>query len=97
MAILMTADKAELIATCDCGCEDAFHIKVYEEEDIGVKGFLTFMKSDFDTEYSKNPWRAFKIKMKKIWMILRGQDYCYSDVIMSKEDFERFKEYINQF
>ena len=55
------------------------------------------MKSNSDSEYYKNPWRAFKIKMKKIWFILRGKDYCYSDTVMTKEDFEVFKEYVNQF
>ena len=97
MAVFMTEDKQELIVTCNCGCMDSFCIKVYEEEDCDLYGYAGFMKNDFNTEYDKNPWRAFKIKMKKIWCILCGKDYYYSDVIMTKEDFERFKAYVNRF
>lgn len=42
-------------------------------------------------------WQVFKRKIKKIWCILRGKDYFYSDTIMSEADFEEFKKYINQF
>lgn len=35
--------------------------------------------------------------MKKIVSILRNKDYVYSDLILSKKDFEEFKEYVNQF
>ena len=38
-----------------------------------------------------------KEKLKKIWAIIRNKDYYYSDVVMNGEDFNRFKEYINQF
>jgi hypothetical protein len=97
MSVLMTKDKKEIIVTCKCGCMDAFHVKIYEEEDMDYYGFLCFMKADFNTEYDKTPWRAFKVKMKKLWMILRGKDYCYSDTIMTKAEFEQFKAYVNQF
>lgn len=98
MAVFMTKDKKELIVTCDCGCEKSFHIAVDDScKDLDYYGFLGFMKNNFDTEYDLNLWRAFKIKMKKIWCILRGKDYFYSDTVMKKADFEEFKRYINQF
>ena len=42
-------------------------------EDIGY-AFLCFLKGNFYTEYNNNPWRAFRVKMRKIWHILRGKD-----------------------
>ncbi len=98
MAVLMTKDKKELIVTCDCGCGQSFHLCIDDEDkDEDLYFFLCFMKNNCDTEYDKNPWRAFKIKMKKIWFILRGKDYCYSDTVMRKADLEEFKAYVNQF
>lgn len=96
MAVLMTKDKKEIIVTCNCGCKSSVNIQIDEMEDIGY-AYLCLLKGNFYTEYNNNPWRAFRIKMKKIWYILRGKDYCYSDTIMTKEDFEEFKRYINQF
>ncbi len=96
MAVLMTKDKKELIITCKCGCENAYHL-VIDPEDEDMYCFLCFLKADFCTEGDKTPWRAFKTRMKKIWTILRGKDYCYSDTVMSKADYEEFKAYVNRF
>lgn len=96
MAVLMTEDKKEIIVTCNCGCKSSVNIRIDEMEDIGY-AFLCFLKGNYYVEYNNNSWRAFKVKMRKIWCILSGKDYCYSDTIMTKEDFEKFKSYINQF
>ena len=98
MSILLTSDKKEIIVTCNCGCRAAFNIAIDDSwKDDDYYAFLCFMKANYDTEYDLTPWRAFKVKARKIWTILRGKDYCYSDVIMSKEEFQIFKEFINQF
>jgi len=97
MSVLISEDKKELIVTCDCGCGQAFNIIIDRDPDIDQYAYLCFMKNNFVTEYEKHPWRAFKSKLKKIWFVLRGKDYCYSDTVMSKKDFEEFKKYINQF
>lgn len=39
---------------------------------------------------------VIKLKLKKIWAILRNKDFYYSEISMSREDFETFKEYINE-
>lgn len=97
MAVLMTKDKKEIIVTCNCGCKSSVNIQIDDMEDMESYAFLCFLKDNFYTEYNNNPWRAFKVKMRKIWHILRGKDYCYSDTIMTKKDYEEFKKYINQF
>ena len=98
MAVLLSKDKKELVVTCDCGCMESFYMKVYEdrETDPGYYSYLSFMKSDDESE-SYGGWQVFKTKIMKIWCILRGKDYFYSDTIMSEADFEEFKNYINQF
>ena len=41
--------------------------------------------------------RCIGRKLKKIWSIIRNNDYFYSDILMSRDDFQKYKEYINQF
>lgn len=66
MSVLMTKDKKELIVTCKCHCEQGFHICI-DNEDDELYGFLCFMKGNFETESNLHFWRAYCIKMKKIW------------------------------
>lgn len=42
-------------------------------------------------------FRCMVEKLKKIWRIIRNKDFYYTDVRMNKEDFQKFKEYVNQF
>ncbi len=95
MSVFLTEDKKEIIITCKCGCEQAFHIAMMDDwKDLDYYSFMCFMRANYDTEYSLGPWRAFKVKIKKIWSILIGKDYCYSDILMSSEDLKKLKEYI---
>lgn len=97
MSLLMTKDKKEIIVTCTCGCHNSFHI-IIDTEDGEDYAFMCFMKGNWYTEYERSsPWSALKLKLKKVWYVLRGKDYYYSDTIMSREDFEEFKRYVNQF
>lgn len=95
MAVFINEKEDELIVTCDCGCDESFHIKV--ENDDNEFAFLTYMKSNWYADQNYTHKNVFLIKLKKIWSILKGKDYHYSDTIMSKEDFETFITYINKF
>lgn len=96
MSVLMSKDKKEIIVTCKCGCMSSYHILIDDEDkEYGQYAFMCFMKSNSDMEFG--PLIAFKRKFRKIWSLIRNKDYCYSDTIMSLEDFEEFKRYINQF
>lgn len=94
MSILFHNKKNELIVTCECGCEESAHIKIEEDDELYL--FLTYMNGKF-YNCSDSIWETVKRKCKKIWCIIRNKDYYYSDIIMNKEDFKKFKEYINQF
>ncbi len=96
MSLFLTKDKKEIIVTCKCGCDQAFHITITDEDD-DFYCLMCFLRANYDTEHNFGPWRAFKIKAKKIWSILIGKDYCYSDVLISKEEFKQFKDYVNSF
>ena len=38
----------------------------------------------------------FKTKLKKIWSIIRNKDFYYSEIIMSKEEFDKFRNALNK-
>ncbi len=98
MSIMMSKDKKELIVTCSCGCDDGVHIiKANSDEYDGSVAYLSYISGNFYKEQENILFGVFKNKLKKILAIIRNKDFYYSDVRMSKEDFQQFKDYINQF
>ena len=98
MAVMISEDKKKLIVTCKCGCQDAIHIKIDDEDkDSDYYVIQTYMNGNWYRDQDDRIFRIIGRKLKKIWAIIRNKDYYYSDVLMSCEDFKRFKEYINQF
>lgn len=98
MAVMISKDNKELIVTCDCGCEDAIHIRV-DDEDKEYDCYLiqTYMNGNWYRDQNDRVFRTIGRKLKKIWAIIRNKDFYYSEVAMSRDDFQRYKEYINQF
>lgn len=94
MAIFYTKDKTELVVTCKDMCGEAAHIKI--DVDDSDYCLLSYMNGNFYKDQN-GIFDTLKWKMKKIWVIIRNKDFYYSDIYMSKEEFETFKEYINQF
>lgn len=102
MSVLKTNDGKELMITCSCGCDSGVSIRV--EQDYWNAG-----KSDNDTfayctilsgNWYKDQYQIIRDvlwqKMKKIWAIIRNKDYYYSEICMTRKDFETFREYINE-
>lgn len=97
MAVLISKDNKELIINCNCGCNDSVHIKIDDQDkNLDYYAFLTYLSSNFYSEQYTG-FRLFAAKAKKIWAIVRGKDYCYSDIVMNKEEFETFVNYMTQF
>ena len=98
MAILISNNKKELIITCKCGCEEAIHFMIADDDKkYGECALMTYMNGNFYKDQNDGVISCIIRKVKKIWAIIRNKDYYYSDVRMSIEDFAKFKEYINQF
>lgn len=98
MAVMISEDKKDLIVTRKCGCQDAIHIKIDDEDkDADYYAIQTYMNGNWYRDQDNRVFRTIGRKLKKIWAIIRNKDYYYSDVLMSCEDFEQFKKYINQF
>jgi len=59
---------------------------------------LSFINSNFARDQEGIfSWYRLKNKLRKIWRVIRNRDYYYSDIVMTKEEFEEFKEYLQCF
>ena len=94
MAIMKNHDGTELMVDCHCGCDDGVRIRL-DKDDFDYYWLMNYTNGHFYSEQNETFWRIFCKKMKKIWAIVRNKDYHYSDICMTKDEFEQFREYIN--
>jgi hypothetical protein len=94
MSVLKSKDDREIIINCICGCDDSVHIKI-DKEDYECYCIITYLNGNFYRD-QKSVFNTFIKKLKKIWAIIRNKDYYYSDIILNEEEFEEFRDYINQ-
>ena len=95
---MISDDKKELIVNCKCGCEDTIYIKVDDKDkDSDYYAIQTYLNGNWYRDQNDRIFRCIVRKLKKIWAIIRNKDFYYSDVFMSRDDFQKYKEYINQF
>ena len=98
MAVMISDNKKELIVTCKCSCQDTIHIKVDDKDkDADYYAIQTYMSGNWYRYQEDTVIRCIGRKLKKSWAIIRNKDYYYSDVLMSRDDFRKYKEYIKQF
>lgn len=94
MAVLKSKSNNEMILSCDCGCDDGMRIKIcHDVEPDGYEDYcyMTYLSGNWYKEQC-----PFTKKLKKIWNIIRNKDFYYSEITLSKEDFEEYKNWINQ-
>lgn len=85
-------------AAAECGCEDAIHIRIDDEDkDVDYYAIQTYLNGNWYRDQNDRVLRIVKRKLKKIWVIIRNRDFYYSELLMNCEDFRKYKEYINQF
>ena len=89
MATLKSSDNKEMIITCSCGCDEGIRVKV--EGFFDEYCYQTYISGNFYKEQA-----GLLDKIKKIWAIIKNKDFYYSEIVMSKEDFEDYKKWINE-
>ena len=96
MAVLKNKDGTELYIDCNCGCDDGIRFKFDKfSDDLDYYCVMTYTNGNYYRGYSETMLRVFCEKLKKIWSIVRNKDYYYSEIIMTKAEFDEFREYIN--
>ena len=94
MSIMKSKDENNLIVDCSCGCDEGFRIRVDKDDDESYM-IVSYVSGNFYKMQNMSLWKVFALKIKKIWRIIFNKDYIYSEICMTKSDFEEFKEYID--
>jgi len=91
------------IVNCHCGCQDGLEFR-FEREDDSVKGhedkgvtyyYISVCTSKWDAEQDHG-FARFKYNLRKIWSILCGKDFYYSELVLTPEEWKQFKEKVNE-
>lgn len=83
----------EFIVNCNCGCSDGMEFKFTSDDEIN-QYYIDLIASKFYTEQNTG-WARFKWTVKKIWKIVRGKDFYYSEIILNEERWNEFKTAVN--
>lgn len=94
MAILKNKDGTELLVDCFCGCDEGIRFRI-DKDCFDYYCFMAYTNGNFYKEQNDSFYGVIHRKLKKIWAIIRNKDYYYADVVMTKDEFEEFREYIN--
>jgi len=85
------SDKKEFTVACDCGCVILrYH---YWDDDTADIHFLEYYVSAFYRD-QYGFWDRVKKKLSLLWMILRGKEFRFHELVLNKEDIENFKKFV---
>lgn len=84
--------KNEYVTFCKCGCGEGIVLKA--DKEIGELS-LQFVSDNFYVMQSKGKM-SFKERIKRIWYIITGKEYCYFDVLIDKDELQEFKDFVEK-
>jgi len=95
--ILYDADKdlELIIVNCDCGCDEAIHIKKYVYDDIQPDYYISICGGKFYLEQTgifKRLWR----RIKNSWKALIGKDYVLCEINIKPENIDELIEKLKE-
>lgn len=93
MAVMKSKDGNNLIVDCSCGCDEGLRIRM-DKFDDETYSILTYTNGNFYRDQNEKFFRTLGKKLKKIWRIIRNKDYYYSEICMTKADFQELKDYL---
>ena len=70
--------------------------KFFEKDPNKDKLYLSFWVSEFDARQN-NFWDRLRIKAKLLWKIITKGDYFLHELLLTRDQVEKLKEYINRF
>ena len=94
MAVLKNKNNTEFYVDCCGGSDNGIRFRI-DKEDFDYYCIASYTNGDFYREQEDTLWRVFCKKLKKIWAIIRNKDYYYAEIVMTKDEFGEFKEYVN--
>lgn len=82
--------KNEDVTFCKCGCRNGIVLKADIEDD---NLSLQIVSDNFYIMQNKGKM-SLKEKIKRIWYIITGKEYCYFDILVDKDELQEFKEFV---
>ncbi|MCM1232306.1 MAG: hypothetical protein NC489_19460 [Ruminococcus flavefaciens] len=77
---------------CKCGCGNGVILKADNDKDFGVS--LQLVSDNFYS--TQNGLYNFLEKIKRIWYIIKGKEYCYFDILVNPKELQEFKEFVSR-
>ncbi|MBR4023450.1 MAG: hypothetical protein IKI94_12830 [Ruminococcus sp.] len=81
--------RNEHVIFCECGCGNGVVLKADNEES---ELSLQLVSDNFYTKQTNVFWE----KLKRIWFIIRGKEYRYFDILISKDELKEFKNFVSK-
>ena len=94
MAILKSKDGKELLVDCSCGCNEGLRLSLRGDEDSYM--YLSLVSGNFYRDQKSGAFHSIGRKLKKIWRIIRGKDYIYSEICLTKSELDELREYLDE-
>lgn len=89
--VYFTEKENRCVVECDHCAGEGVMIAIDKEDDGGYF-YQLIMDSKWNMEQNGFFW-----KLKKIWAVIRNKDYYYSEICLSKEEFTKFRDWLNKF
>lgn len=96
MSVYTTKDSNDIYMNCHCGCGQGLKVIVEKDNFDDSYVFIEFFSSNFYHTQDMSILNVIKTKLKKIWYIIRNKDYCYSEILLTKVDFDKFRNALNK-
>lgn len=80
----------EFVTFCNCGCGNGIILKA-DNEDEEVS--LQIVSDTFYIMQDKGKM-SLREKIKRIWYIIIGKEYCYFDILIDKDELQEFKDFV---
>lgn len=94
MALLKNSDGTEMLIDCCCKCGDGLRFRI-DKDEFDYYCIMSYTNGAFYREQDDTIWKVIRNKLKKIIAILRNKDFYYAEIVLTKDDFEDFRKYIN--
>ena len=94
MSVMKSKDGKDLFVDCSCGCNEGLRLSLRGDEDGYM--FLSLVSGSFYRDQDSGAFNALGRKLKKIWRIITGRDYVYSEICLTRSDLDELREYLDE-
>ena len=88
-----------VVVNCNCGCNETIAIKKYvdsDNSDIDDEYYLSILASKFYEGQDRKIFKTILHRINLAWKMLLGKEYLLSEIVISKDEFEEFKDKIKE-